>query len=129
MTQTIAIHGVMLRIRQYGLLLQGDSGTGKSTIALGLINHGYQLVSDDCVELIRINHAIIAKAPSLLQNLLYTPDYGLINMKEHFGDNAVAPHAVLTHVISLDPINMSLAKPENTISFLGITFKKNHIIT
>ena len=46
---TAALHGVLLSIYGKGILLTGESGTGKSEIALELIRRGYKLVENDRV--------------------------------------------------------------------------------
>ena len=44
------IHGVFLNIYGKGVIIKGDSGIGKSEIALELVKRGHLLVADDAVE-------------------------------------------------------------------------------
>lgn len=41
-------HGVLMDVYGIGVLLMGDSGIGKSELAIDLIMRGHRLVSDDC---------------------------------------------------------------------------------
>ena len=45
------IQAVLVVVHGVGVLIQGPSGSGKSLIALHLMNRGHRLVSDDLVEL------------------------------------------------------------------------------
>ena len=64
------IHGVFLNIYGKGVIIKGDSGIGKSEIALELVKRGHLLVADDAVELYHIGQGIVGKAPEVLTNLL-----------------------------------------------------------
>src|SRR5918912_4526447 len=47
-------HGVLLDAYGVGVLLEGESGIGKSECALDLIGRGHRLVADDTVEVRRV---------------------------------------------------------------------------
>src|SRR5215213_4520976 len=47
-------HGVFMDVLGLGVLITGDSGVGKSELALELISRGHGLVADDVVDLSRI---------------------------------------------------------------------------
>ena len=52
--RSTTLHGVFLDVLGMGVLITGDSGVGKSELALELISRGNGLVADDVVELSRI---------------------------------------------------------------------------
>ena len=45
--------GVMMEIYGEGVLFQGESGVGKSEVAIELIKRGHRIIADDAVELLR----------------------------------------------------------------------------
>ena len=55
----INIHGVLLNISGYGILIRGKSGIGKSECAAELLNKGAQLVADDLVMIEKENQNIV----------------------------------------------------------------------
>lgn len=55
------IHGVFLNIYGKGVIIKGDSGIGKSEIALELVKRGHLLVADDAVELYHLDRALLVK--------------------------------------------------------------------
>jgi len=46
---SLTVHGTLVEVFGVGLLIQGDSSVGKSEAALGLIERGHRLISDDTV--------------------------------------------------------------------------------
>ena len=54
LAESTTTHGVLLDVLGMGVLITGDSGVGKSELALELISRGSGLVADDVVELYRI---------------------------------------------------------------------------
>jgi HPr kinase/phosphorylase len=83
-------HGVLLDVFGMGILLTGESGLGKSELALELISRGHGLVADDVVELSRIAPQVIeGRCPPLLENLIEVRGMGLLDMKAIFGETAV----------------------------------------
>ena len=53
---SMCIHGGLLSIYGKGVLIRGESGMGKSEIALELIKRGHLLVADDRVDCYRIHN-------------------------------------------------------------------------
>ncbi len=65
----------------YGaILLRGPSGSGKSDLALRLIDQGALLVADDYVNLSARNGDLIASAPDRLRGLLEVRGLGLMRL-------------------------------------------------
>lgn len=60
------IHGTAISINGHGVLILGESGSGKSDLALRLIDRGAILISDDVVSLeTRDNAPILTVAPNI----------------------------------------------------------------
>lgn len=58
------LHATCVAIGERGVLLSGRSGTGKSDLALRLIDRGARLVSDDATLVTRSGGALSARAPA-----------------------------------------------------------------
>ena len=61
-----------------GVLILGESGKGKSDLALRLIERGAQLVADDRTELFPENGALMARAPAALAGLIEVRGVGIV---------------------------------------------------
>jgi HPr kinase/phosphorylase len=83
-------HGVLLDAYGLGVLIEGESGIGKSECALDLIVRGHRLVSDDLVEVRRVGaERLTGCAPELLREHMEIRGLGIINIRELFGVSAI----------------------------------------
>ncbi len=97
-----SMHGVFMDVLGMGVLISGQSGLGKSELALELISRGHGLVADDVVEFSRISaNAIEGRCPPLLQNLLEVRGLGLLDIKTIFGETAVRRRMRLKLIVQL----------------------------
>jgi HPr kinase/phosphorylase len=95
-----SMHGVLMDVLGMGVLISGDSGLGKSELALELISHG--LVADDVVEIDRIGpNQLEGRCPPLLQGLLEVRGLGLLDIKTVFGETAVRRKMRLKLIVHL----------------------------
>ena len=82
------MHGVFLDVLGMGVMLTGDSGVGKSELALELISRGSGLIADDVVELFRIApETLEGRCPALLKDFLEVRGLGVLN-SEMYNDFA-----------------------------------------
>ncbi len=105
----IVIHGVFLEIAEIGVLLTGESGIGKSELALGLIHQGHRLIADDSVHFTHVNNSLLGSCPSLLQDFLAIRNIGIINVRRMFGAAAICDQKIL-HLI----IKLTASQPEDS---------------
>lgn len=89
LAETTELHAVMMDVLGMGVLITGDSGVGKSELALELISRGHGLVADDVVELACIAPTTIeGRCPSMLRDYLEVRGLGLLNIRTIFGETA-----------------------------------------
>lgn len=82
------VHGVLMNVFGKGVLIIGDSGMGKSEVALDLILRGHSLIADDRVDVSRVKNVIIGTAPELLRGMLEIRGIGIIDVMQMFGVRA-----------------------------------------
>jgi HPr kinase/phosphorylase len=95
------LHAVLVRVFETGVLITGESGTGKSECALELVTKGHRLCADDAVEIVAANDSLVGKAPALTRNLLEVRGLGIINVPEIFGEQAVCDESRIDLCIEL----------------------------
>jgi Serine kinase of the HPr protein, regulates carbohydrate metabolism len=96
------VHGVFMDVLGLGVLITGESGLGKSELALELISRGHGLVADDAVELSRTAPNVIeGTCPPLLQNLLEVRGLGLLDIRTIFGETSVRRKMKLKLIVHL----------------------------
>ena len=54
LARRVTLHGVLMEVYSIGVLITGESGSGKSELALELITRGHRLVADDAPEFTQI---------------------------------------------------------------------------
>lgn len=120
-----SVHGVLVDIYGEGVLIMGESGIGKSEVALELIHRGHRLVSDDVVEIRRISDtSLVGSAPEVTRHFIELRGIGIIDAKSLFGVEGVKSQQEISLVIKLEEYNKEqeydrLGLEEQFIEFLG----------
>jgi HPr kinase/phosphorylase len=74
----IRVHGTCIALDGEGVLLRGPSGSGKSDLALRLIDGGALLVADDQTELRRLGDAVVASPPAAIAGRIELRGIGIL---------------------------------------------------
>ena len=112
----ITIHGVLVDVYGEGLLIMGESGIGKSEAALELVRRGHRLVTDDVVEIRKINeHTLIGTSPDITRYFIELRGIGIIDVKTLFGVEGVKEKQQIDLVIKLEDW-----KKDNEYDRLGV---------
>jgi HPr kinase/phosphorylase len=98
------IHGVFMEVFGVGMLIQGQSGVGKSESALALIERGHRLVADDVVEIRCVNgNFLMGKGTSpVTSHHMEIRGLGIINITHLFGVGAVRDEKRVQMVVQLE---------------------------
>ena len=106
LAETITIHGVFMAVSGIGVLLTGESGIGKSELALELLSRGHRLIADDAVVLSRPGpDTIVGSCPPALQDFLEVRGLGVLSIRSIFGDSAIKPSKNLRLIVELKPLS------------------------
>ena len=98
----ITLHGVLMELYSIGVLITGESGSGKSELALELVTRGHRLVADDAPEFTQIAPDVLdGTCPELLQDMLELRGLGVLNIRQMFGDTAIKRNKYLRMIIHL----------------------------
>lgn len=119
-------HGVFVEVYGEGVLIMGDSGVGKSEIALELIKRGHRLVADDAVEIRKVSQkTLVGSAPENIRHFIELRGVGVVNARRLFGIGAVKVSEKINMVIQLEPWDSTknydrLGLESETMDILGI---------
>ncbi len=89
MSNITAQHGVFLNVLNAGVVIIGNSGVGKSELALGLIDRGHKFIADDIIEIRMENSRLIGSCPALLQDFLEVRGIGVLNIAKLFSSAVI----------------------------------------
>jgi serine kinase of HPr protein (carbohydrate metabolism regulator) len=108
------LHASCVAINGRAVLIEGPSGSGKSDLALRLIDRGGKLVSDDYTLLVRDKDRLIARPPATIAGRIEIRGIGICDMP-HLADVPIAL------VVVLQPIVERMPEPREPRRIAGIT--------
>lgn len=108
-------HGTAVALKGCGALLLGQSGAGKSALALDMIARGAALIADDRTICTRQNDEIRLSAPPAIAGMIEARGIGLLK-------SPAAASARLTVVVDLDRPEPERLPPRREISCAGLHF-------
>ena len=101
----ITVHGVYMEVMGMGILITGESGIGKSELALELLSRNHRLIADDAVEFVRVGpDVIVGQCPTLLSDYLEVRGLGILDVRLMFGETAVRHKKKLHLIVRLETI-------------------------
>ena len=115
-SETLLVHATAVAIGGRAVLLRGPSGSGKSDLALRLIDAGAQLVSDDYSQLQREDKAILVRAPKSISGLIEARGIGILKVETL----PVAPLALIADLVAPQHIDRLPEPRSETIFGLAI---------
>lgn len=99
---TTSRHGCMVDVMGIGILIEGESGTGKSEAVLSLLRRGASLVADDLVRLRNVgDRELMATSPELGRSYMEVRGLGIINVTALFGVGTLRTEKRLDLVVTL----------------------------
>ncbi|MDX5151218.1 MAG: HPr(Ser) kinase/phosphatase [Acidiferrobacterales bacterium] len=122
-------HGVYIEVMGIGVFVTGESGIGKSELALELMSRGHRLVADDAVEFYRSGpDTIVGHCMNLeLMDYLEVRGLGVMNVRSMFGETAVRRKKQLHFIIHLEKLDADRIKEldriegaRSTTNILGV---------
>ncbi|MGB7977832.1 MAG: HPr(Ser) kinase/phosphatase [Chlamydiales bacterium] len=101
--QSVTLHGTLVEVFGVGVLIQGESSVGKSEAALGLIERGHRLISDDVVRVKKKEGSyLVGSGPDLTRHLMEIRGIGIINVAHLYGAVCVRPDKGIDIVVKLE---------------------------
>jgi HPr kinase/phosphorylase len=120
------VHGTLVEVFGIGVLIQGDSGVGKSETALALIERSHRLVADDVVEIRRVSgNILIGTGAQVVSHHMEIRGLGIINISHLYGVGAIRDRKQVQLVCQLENWDQHknydrIGAEENTVEILGV---------
>lgn len=100
---SMSCHGTLVEVFGVGVLIQGDSSVGKSEAALGLIERGHRLISDDIVKVKKREASYLEGfGAELTRHHMEIRGIGIINVANLYGAVCVRDHKSIDIVVKLE---------------------------
>lgn len=86
-----------------GVLITGESGVGKSEVALDLIHRGHKFVSDDLTEIRKIStKTLIGSSPGNISQFIEVRGIGIVNIQQLFGVNSIKSSETINMLVHFE---------------------------
>lgn len=96
-------HGTLVEVFGVGVLIQGDSAVGKSEAALGLLERGHRLISDDIVKVKKKEGSYLeGSGAALTRHHMEIRGIGIINVANLYGAVCVRNQKSIDLVVRLE---------------------------
>ena len=100
---TISIPGNLMEVFGVGVLIRGKSGVGKSETALGLIERGHRLITDDVVRIqLREGKYVVGSGAELTRHHMEIRGLGIVNVQALFGAVCFRDNIQIDIIINLE---------------------------
>ncbi|EKS22628.1 HPr kinase/phosphorylase [Streptococcus urinalis FB127-CNA-2] len=133
LAERTSVHGVLMDIYGMGVLIQGDSGIGKSETGLELVKRGHRLVADDRVDVFAKDEETLWGEPAeILRHLLEIRGVGIIDVMSLYGASAVKDSTQVQLAIYLENFEAGkvfdrLGNDNEEINFAGVNIPRVRI--
>lgn len=96
-------HGTLVEVFGVGVLIQGDSSVGKSEAALGLIERGHRLISDDVVKIRKREGGYLeGYGAELTRHHMEIRGIGIINVANLYGAVCIRDNKSIDLIVKLE---------------------------
>ena len=133
LAERTSVHGVLMDIYGMGVLIQGDSGIGKSETGLELVKRGHRLVADDRVDVFARDEMTLWGEPAeILRHMLEIRGGGIIDVMSLYGASAVKDSSQVQIAVYLENYTKEqtydrLGNNAEEIEFCGVTIPRIRI--
>lgn len=107
-------YGELVQTKGVGVLIMGESGMGKSEVAMEIIKRGGYLVADDNVVIKKYHNRIFGEAPEVSKGLIEVRGIGIIDAALMFGAASTLDRTSISLAIRLVKYN-----PEQPVERVG----------
>jgi HPr kinase/phosphorylase len=104
--QVILMHGALVNVNGIGVMITGDSGTGKTRCAVGLVQKGHFWIADDMVEIRKKKDGMLhGCSHETIRNCLELKNVGIVNAVDYFGETPVCKETVVDIMARFENVN------------------------
>lgn len=112
MSAQICLHASCVAVGGCGIVIRGQSGSGKSALSLQLMAYGADLVADDRVLLSLENGRVVVRPPNPIKGLIEARGVGILKAQ-------AVPEAQLCGIVDLDRVEEARLPAQTYEEILG----------
>lgn len=114
---SISIHGSLVNMYGLGVIITGDSGSGKTKCACELAKRGHAWIADDVIEVEKKGNTLYGRSHNLIKHLIEIKHIGIVDAKEILHDGVILDETTINFFIELkNKIHMKRQQTEFSAS-------------
>jgi serine kinase of HPr protein (carbohydrate metabolism regulator) len=118
-----SLHASAVLVGAHGVLIRGESGSGKSSLALALIDRGARLVADDRLVLSACGESLVATPHGAIAGRIELRGRGLITFPFERG----CVIRLVADVVADDALERLPEPHQLTVALLGVTLPRQPV--
>jgi HPr kinase/phosphorylase len=100
---TVVVHGALVKVNGVGVMITGESGTGKTVCAIKLTAGGHRWIADDVIKIVKGRGGILyGRSHESVRNRLAIRNVGIVNATDFFGEESVCEETVVGAVVKFE---------------------------
>jgi HPr kinase/phosphorylase len=121
----ISMHGALVSVSGIGVMLVGDSGSGKTECALKLAERGHRWIADDAVEIERRGDLLHGRSNELVKGLMDIKHRGIVEAEELLDARAILGDSVINLLVEFVSVRSPRGLPRGKRANAKPRFLKN----
>ncbi len=121
---SISMHGTLVNVSGLGVMLTGESGTGKTECSLELVGRGHRWIADDAVEVERRGDSLYGRSDELVKCLINRRSRGIVQAEDLLGVQAILDDSTINLIVELKKTDhnskRNIHREEKSCDILGV---------
>jgi len=98
---SISIHGALVNMYGSGVIIAGDSSSGKTKCACELAKRGHAWIADDVIEVEKKGNTLYGRSHNMIKQLIDIKHIGIVDAKDVLNDGVILDETTINFFIEL----------------------------
>jgi len=101
--RVVTMHGALVNVNGVGVMITGESGTGKTTCAIRMAKNGHYWIADDVIEIMKSKENVLyGRSHERVKNYLAIKNVGIIHAGTLFDEASICEETTVNITITME---------------------------
>lgn len=131
--QVVTLHGSLVSVNGVGVIITGESGSGKTSCAIRLARKGHFWIADDMIEIMKKKEGVlVGRSHEMVKNYLEIKDIGIIHAGTLLDQASICEETVVNIVVKIENSDYDCDTQrnnacENVLNIMGVDLPCIHL--